>query len=241
MSNDPDHHDRQVVLASNIRSLLCDLTPSTYDEVSPKIEYWIEYVLSEQFTTTDDLAERVAAVAWEDRGSHPDISRFLKEFRDAPRRSEQARSFVDGLCLYILRWFPVATAEDLWENWSHGLVSKRGGRGFIRAASLVGHLIKCGLLGGEPVRQHIFKPLMNRYYNHDNFRKQAVRADAIYQLFTAAGYILLQGLLEPEEVQDCFEKLETRVSIGDINDMENFDAMRLNVRRDSCLHAPTRT
>ena len=235
MSN--DYHDRQAVLASNICGLLCDLAPSTYDEVTPKIEYWIEYVLSEQFTTTNDLAERISAVAWEDRGSHPDISRFLKEFRDASHRSEQARSFVDELCLYLLRWFAVASAEDLWTNWNGGLVSKCGGLGFMRAASFMGHLIESGLIGDEPVRRHIFKPLTNHYYNPENLWKQSVRANAIYKLFTAAGHTLLQGFLEPGEVQDCFKNLEARVPFGNINGIDTWDATRLNVRCDSCLDA----
>jgi len=239
MSN--DYHDRQVVLASNICNLLYDLSSSTYDEIAPKIEYWIEYVLSEQITTTDGLAERVSAVAWEGRGSHPDISRFLKEFRNAPHRSEQARSFVDGLCLYLLRWFAVASAEDLWTNWHKAPVSKSGGPGFIRAASFMGHLIECDLLGREPVRQHIFKPLTNHYYNPGNLSKQSIGANAIYKLFTAAGHTLLQGLLEPEEVQDCFRTLEARVSLGAINGIDVWDATRLNVRCDSCLDTPTET
>ena len=238
MSNEPDYRDRQVVLASNICNLLYGLSPSTYDEVAPKIEYWIEYVLNEQFTTTDDLVERVSAVAWEGRGSYPDISRFLKEFRDAPHRSEQARSFVDRLCLYVLQWFAVASAEDLWENWSSALVSKCGGRGYIRSASFMGNLIERGLLGREPVRQYIFGPLTNHYYNEENPRKQSINANAIYLLFTAAGHTLLQGLLEPEEVQDCFNRLDIRVTFGDINDMDTLDATRLNVRCGSRLDAP---
>ena len=234
MSNEPSY---QVALASNICALLYDLTSSTYDEVAPKIEYWIEYVLDEQFTTIEDLVERVSVVAWDKRSSHPDISRFLKEFRDAPHRSEPARSFVDRLCRHLLRWFAVASTEDLWTNWHMGSVSKTGGVGFIRAAPFVGHLIECGLLDRELVRRHIFKPLMSHYYNQANFSKQSIRADAIYQLFTAARNTLLQGFLEPEEVQVCFEKLETRVSLGAIAGLELFDTARLNVRCDSRLDA----
>ena len=239
MSDEPGYRDRQVVLTSNICNLLYDLSPSTYYEIAPKIEYWIEHVLNEQFTTTNDLVEQVSAVAWEGHGSHPDISRFLKEFRNASHRSEQARSFVDGLCLYVIRWFAVASAEDLWTNWGTALVSKCGGPGFIRSASFVGNLIECGLLDRELVRQHIFKPLTNHYYNIVNNRKQAIKAHAIYQLFTAAGHTLLQGLLEPEEVQDCFSKLDVRVSFGDIGGMDKFDATKLDVRCCSRLNAPT--
>jgi hypothetical protein len=51
-------------------------------------------------------------------------------------------------------------------------------------------------------------------------------------LFTAAGNTLLQGLLEPEEVQDCFKKLETRVSFGGISGMDALDTKKLDVRYD---------
>lgn len=241
MSSKPGYHERQAVLVSNICGLFYDLNSSTYNEVAPKIEYWIEYVLNGEFTTTNELAEQVSTLAWEVRGSHPAISLFLKAFRDAPHRSEQARSFVDRLCLYLLRWFAVASAEDLWENWRSGSVSKSGGPGFIRAASFLGYLIGSGLLDRELVRQHIFKPLMNHYYNRDNLRKQSIRANAIYRLFTAARYTLLQGFLEPEEVQDCFKILEIRVELGDIKEMDTLDATRLTVRCDYCFGAPIGT
>ena len=235
MSNESGYRDRQVVLALNICGLLCDLGTLTYDGIKPKIEYWIEYALTEQFATVDDLVERVSPVAWDTRGSHSDISRFLKEFRKTPHRSEQARSFVDGLCLHVLRWFAVASAEDLWVNWDKSLASERGGPGLIRAASFVGHLIECGLLSRELVRRHILKPLTNHYYNQDNFKKQSIRANAIHQLLTTAGDTLLQGFLEPEEVQDCFRKLETRISLGAINQLDALDTARLDVRCSSCL------
>jgi hypothetical protein len=230
MPNKTDHENRQRVLATNICNLLCDLGPSTYDEITPKIEFWIDYVLDERFATTTDLADRVLQVAWDSRGSQSDISRFLKEFRDAPHRSEQARSFINDLCFSILQWFSVASAEDLWANWTEASVSKNGGPGFMRAASFVGHLIERGLLDHNPVRRHILKPLTAHYYNESNFKKQAIRAHAIYGLFTTAGNTLLQGLLEPEEVQDCFNKLETRVSIGEIGGMDKFDAAKLKVQ-----------
>jgi hypothetical protein len=234
MSSEPGYHNRQPVLAENICNLLYSLSPSTYDEIAPKIEYWIECVIAEQFTTVDDLVERVSSVAWEDRGSQSDISRFLKEFRDAPHRSEGTRSFVDGLCLHVLRWFAVASVEDLWKNWHPhtSLVSKRGGPGFIHAASFVGHLIERGLVGRELARRYLFKPLTTYYYDKDNFSKQSIRANALYKLFTA-GNALLQGLLEPEDVQVCFEKLETWTTLGEINGLELLDAARLNVRCDS--------
>jgi len=236
MSTGSEDH-RQLVLAENICNSLYDLGPSTYDEVAPKIIYWIEFALTEHFTTTSDLAERVSPVAWGTRGSHSDISRFLKEFRDAPHRSGRIKSFVDELCLHVIRWFSVASAEDLWTRWHSGLVSERGGPGFVRAASFVGHLIECGLLGQNLVQRFIFKPLITHFYNKDNFTKQSIRANAIYQLFTAAGNTLLQGLLEPEVVQDCFKKLETRVSLGNVRGLDALDTERLDVRCGSRLDA----
>ena len=95
--------DRHIALSSNISGLLYNLGPSTYDKVAPKIEWWIEYALGERLMTTSDLVEQISPVAWDDRGSHSDISRFLKEFREALHCSEQARSFIDGLCDYVPR------------------------------------------------------------------------------------------------------------------------------------------
>lgn len=230
MSNEADSQSRQLVLSSNICDLLYDLSPSTYDEITPKLEFWIEYVLDERFTTATDLARRVSCVAWENRGSPSDVSRFLKEFRDTPTRSQRTRSFVDKLCHYVIRWFAVASSEDLWSNWQAGSVSECGGPGFVRAASFVGYLIQCGLVDHKLVRRHILKPLMAHYYIPSNSMKQTPRAHAIYQLFIAAGDTLLQGLLEPQEVQDCFEKLEIRVSFGEIKGVDGFDPAKLNVR-----------
>ena len=233
MSHKTDYQNRQCVLALNICNLLYDLRPSTHDEIAPKLEFWIDYMLDEQFTTIADLADRVSCVAWEDSGSHPDISRFLKEFRDAPHRSEQARSFVDELCHSVLQWFSIASSEDVWANWTEGLVSKRGGPGFMHSASFVGHLIECGLIRHGLVRRHILKPLTAHYYNESNLRKQAIRAHAIYNLFTTAGNTLLQGLLDPEEVQDCFKRLDTRVSFDEIGGMGQLDSAKLKVWCDS--------
>ena len=139
------------VLAENIYSLLIPLDSPTYDEISPKIEYWIEFVLTGWFTTIfDHLEEGVLSVAWESRGSHLDISRSLREYRDAPHRSGQTRPVVDELCLRVLRWFTVASAEDLWKSWQTNPVSKRGRPGFVYASSFLGRLIECGLVGREP-------------------------------------------------------------------------------------------
>ena len=237
MSDEPGYHNCKAVLATNICNLLCSLGPSTYNEIAPKIEYWIEYSLTEQFTTIDDLAERVSSVAWREHIPRWHISIFLKKFRGGSHCSEQARTFIDELCFHILRWFAVASAEDLLADSSKALVSKGGGRGFLRAALFVGHLIKHGLLSRELVRRHLSKPLTTHHYNDDNVVKQAVRARAIYNLFTVAENTLLQGFLEPEDVQVCFERLETGISLGEIEGLPAFDVERLNVRCDSCLGA----
>ena len=231
MSNGTGYHNCKAALASNIRDLLRDLEPSTYDEIAPMIEYWVEYGLTEKFTTIVDLVERVSPVAWDTHGSPSDISRFLKEFRDAPHRSEQARSFIDELCLHILRWFAVASTDKFGAEWRDGLVSKGGGPGFIRAASFVGHLIECGLLGRELVRRHLPKPLTtHRYNNNGDAMNQAIRANAIYNLFTIAGNTLLQGLLEPEDVLACFKKMAARIPLGEISGVDTIDAGRFTVR-----------
>jgi hypothetical protein len=108
------YHNRKGPICSKIRSLLLPWKePSKYDQIAPKIEYWIEYVLREDFATVDELVEGVSDVAWDYSGSYADVGRFLKEFRDAPHRSEQARSFVDQLCSHVLRWFAIASVEDL--------------------------------------------------------------------------------------------------------------------------------
>jgi hypothetical protein len=63
MPDGPGYHNRQLALAAKIRALLCSLSPSTYEEIAPNIEYWIEYGITEQFTTIDDLVERVSSVS----------------------------------------------------------------------------------------------------------------------------------------------------------------------------------
>ena len=103
----------------------------------------------------------------------------------------------------------------------------------MRSASFVGHLIECGLIRHGLVRRHILKPLTAHYYNESNLKKQSIRAHAIYNLFTTAGNTLLQGLLEPEEVQDCFIRMDTRVSFDKINGMDQLDPTKLKVWWDS--------
>ena len=209
------YDDRKGPICSKIYSLLILLTnePSKYDELAPKIEYWIEYVLCEQFVTVDELVEGVSGVPWDGGGSFTSVGRFLKEFQDAPQRSGQAKSFVAQLCTYVLRWFAIACVEDFL------MVSKAffcpilssSGPSFIRAASSVGYLIEWGLLEHDLVRRHLIKSLTSHQYSPDDKDSaEAVRANAIYQLFIAAGGTLLQGLLESEDAQVCLGILDTR-------------------------------
>jgi len=235
MSNGYNYGKLQPILAEKICNLFYDLGPSTYDETAPKIEYWIEYVLTEDFIATDDLLGRVSPMAWSTRGSHSDISRFLKEFRDAPHRSDQVRSFVDKLCRLVLRWFAIASAEHLRMDDHYSNVATLGGNTFIRAASFVGHLIECGLLDHDLVRRHLVKPLISHHYINDNDSGKVVRANAIYQLFIVAGNTLLRSVLEPGDVQVCFETLDSQITLGEI---AGLDAARLNVRFDSLFDAP---
>ncbi|KAF9644393.1 hypothetical protein BDM02DRAFT_3263577 [Thelephora ganbajun] len=211
MSANPGYHNRQALISSKIRSLFLALTnkPLEYNQIAPKIEYWIKYVLCERFTTIDELVEAVSHIAWNNDGSYANIGRFLKEFHDAPHRSEHARSFVAQLCLHVLQWFAIASLEDLWNrtNWGDSLVSIHGGESFIHAASSVGHLIEWGLL-------------------------KIVRANAIYQLFIAAGNTLLQGLLEAEDVRVCFGMLDAQALTKKIS---GFDAAKLKELRE--IHA----
>ena len=74
MSKESGDNNRRLIPAENICNLLYSLNSSTYHDVAPKIEYWIEFVLTEPFATTDDLVEWVSSVAWENRGSKSHIS-----------------------------------------------------------------------------------------------------------------------------------------------------------------------
>ena len=173
--------------------------------------------------------ENVSSVAWYSV-SHPSVARFLKEFRDAPYRSKQAKSFVDELCPHVLRWFAAASAENLSVDpdgrfW----VPMEGGEGFVRAASFVGYLIEWGLLTSpDLVRRHLVKPLIAHHYGNGDDAQRSVRAMAIYQLFVAARGSLLQGLLEPEDVRACFKILDTtKITLDGI---AGPDAAKLSVR-----------
>ena len=207
-----DYHDRQISICYKIRSLLITLAnqSSKYDQITPKIEYWIEYVFREDFATVDQLVEGVSGVAWErTSGSYSSVGRFLKEFHDAPHRSEPAKSFVSQLCHYVLRWFAIASTKDLY-CFSGGLVSDDR-HCFTSVASFVGYLIKWELFSHELVRRHLTKCLTN-HHDHDSDRgprtSGAIRARAVYSLLTAGSDPLLRGLLEPDDVRDCFSILD---------------------------------
>ena len=211
------YRSRQGATISKISSLFYSLDPSRYNEVAPKTEFWIVYALAEHLTTVDELVEEVSLVLWNVHPSYASVARFLKEFRDAPHRSEQARSFVDGLCSHILRWFAGASAGGLtvdsggsFRSWG---VAMSDGECYIRAASCVGHLIEWGLLRHELVRQHLAKPLTAHHYGDNQDDQRSVRAMAIYQLFVVARSSLLQGLLDPEDVKACFEALNTKITL----------------------------
>ena len=235
MSNGDGFHNCKTPISSKIRALLIWLTndPPKYDWITRNLEYWIEYVLCGHFMTVDELAEGVSYVAWEDGGSFASVGRFLKGFRDAPHCSEQARSFINQLCSQVLRWFAIASVEyHPYPKQSHGgVIASHGGKGFIRAASFVGHLINSGLLSHELVRQHLIKPQIAHYYGEPPLWNP-VRANAIYQLLIAAGNTLLQGLLEAEDVWVCFEMLDTLSMAGKI---EGYDTARVKVR---CITKP---
>ena len=215
-------------ITSKIRTLLFSFPqdPSGYDEIAPKIEFWIEYVLREQFTTVDELVEGVSYVAWGPHNSGASIARFLKEFRDAPNRSEQARSFVEKLCEHILRWFAIVSVENLLPDECSDLVGDfKKGSSFKGAAWLVGRLIQRGLFSHEVVRRHLVKPLISHHYTDRDDVERSVRVMAIYNLFITARNQLLQGLLDPEDVQTCFKALDTKI----LPKVGNLDPAKLKV------------
>lgn len=215
MSSIPGYHNHKGSIFSKIHSLLILLTnqPSKYDELTQKIEYRIEYVLHEQFATFDELVSGVSDVVWRDGGSFVSVGWFFRGFHDAPHCSEQARTFVAQLCTYVLRWFAIASVEDFWAHVAsqNCSIPSGGAPSFIRTGSLVGSFIEWGLLSHKLVWRHLIKPLTNHHnvYN-DNCSPEAVWANAIYQLFTTAGNTLLQGLLEPADIQVCFGIFDTQ-------------------------------
>ena len=232
MSGESGYHNRGIAISAKISSLLRCLGPATYDSVSPKIEFWIKYALAKQSVDPDDLAKRLSSMAWDSSSfeSNAAIARFFSEFRDAPHCPEQARFFIDGLCSRVLRWFAAAAAENLipWNGYPAGKVANWGGGGFVNAASFVGHLVEGGVLDHELVREHLIEPLIAHHYaENDGGNHKYFRAAAIYQLFAAAGNTLLRGLLEPKDVQVCFEMLSSEIPFGRVTGL---DAGKLQVR-----------
>jgi hypothetical protein len=202
------------LISSKIRSLLISLTnkPSDYDQIAPKIEYWIEYVLRAHFTTVDELVEGVSYVAWEDGGSYASVARFLKEFRDAPHRSEQARSFVTQLCSYVLRWFAIASVESFqWTAMVRWVKLRIRWRERLHPRSIVRWSSHRPRLAEPRARAAASHQATDKPLRRGRVSKKPLweppRANAIYQLFIAAGNTLFQGLLEAEDVRICFETI----------------------------------
>ena len=206
------HRDRDIDVSIRIYSLLSCLDTQTYDEVAAEVGYWTEWALTQQLTTVEKLVEDVSALAWTSHPSPASFARFLKELRDSPRRSAQARSFIDEFCTRVFRSFSAASAEDLEIDWQEGTVANGGGYGFVNAASFIGHLIDCDLLDRELVRLHLIKSLTTHRYPRAETPAETVRVGAIRRLFIIAGDTLVQGLLEPEDVRVCFGILGTRSS-----------------------------
>ena len=203
---------RGAAVSGRIYDLFSCLNTRTYDKVAPTIEYWTELALTQQFTTVGELVELVSILAWSTSRCPASFARFLREFRDQPHRSFQARSFVDEFCTRVFWWFVAASVEDLGMNRYNASVTVGGEYGFMEAALFVGHLIQCGLLNHDLVRLHLIKPLTTHYYPNPKTPAGTVRANAVCQLFAVAGSTLVQGPLEPEDVRVCFEILGTQSS-----------------------------
>ena len=134
------------------------------------------------------------------------------------------------LCSHILQLFTAASAEDilLWNGKNADIVVKQGRSGLMTTVLLVGHLIERGVLDHELVRRHLIKPLIaHNYPGGHNVEHKSSRATAICQLFIAAGNTLLQGLLEPNDIQICFEILSSEISPGRV---VGLNARKLQVR-----------
>jgi hypothetical protein len=96
------------IVSSQIYCLFTCLDTPTYDEVAPKLEYWTELALTQQLATVGKLVERVSEIAWTSYRSPASFARLLKQFRDSPRRSTQAGSFVDDLYTRLFLLFLAA-------------------------------------------------------------------------------------------------------------------------------------
>lgn len=144
------------------------------------------------------FAERSVAFNKLVKQSRASVAHLLKEFRDAPHRSEQAKSFVDELRPYVLRRFVVASAEDL--SMDPGIYSS-------------------GL----------------RLEGMASYTRRRLLDISLNGAFATARNSLLQGLLEPEDIQVCFETSDTKISL---NEIVGLDAAKL-VPLIPMLHAGT--
>lgn len=241
------YQDRGVAVSRKIYTLFTCLDVETYEEVAPKIEYWTEWAFSQQLTTVDKLVEHLSDLAWTTYRCPASFARFLREFRDSPRRSPQAKLFVKEFCARVFWWFAAASAEDLAMAWQKDTVAGGGGCGFVEAASFIGHLIEYDMLDHKLVRQHLVKPLTTHHYSQPGAPEELVRVYAVGRLFVAAGTPLLQGLLEPEDVRLCFKMLEIRLTRDGTTKLEvqcatHPDASRMNplTRGPGTSHDPCR-
>ena len=66
----PGDHNCKTALGDSVGGLLYLLRPSTYDKMTPKIEFWIEYIIKEGFSTPKDLAEQLSDIAWRNHNSN---------------------------------------------------------------------------------------------------------------------------------------------------------------------------
>jgi hypothetical protein len=233
------YDNRSASVSGHIYRLFSYLDTPSYEEVAPKIKYWIEVALTQQLTTIDKLVECVSDIAWTGDRSPASFARLLKELRDSPRRSAQARSFVDDFCTRVFRWFVVASTESLdMSKGYNGNVTRGGGYGFVGVVSFIGHLVERCLLDRDLVRLHLIKPLTAHYYLNPGTSAETVRVNAICQLFVVAGSTLVQGVLEPEDVRVCFEMLGTQSSRS--GGIKGLPAAKLEVQRAIHSGAPHR-
>ena len=81
-----DHYKDPLI--ANVRGFLSFLHPSTYHEMTPKIEFWIETIIKEGFLTAKGLAEQFSEIAWWNDDRNAEIPWLLKEFCDAVEQAQ---------------------------------------------------------------------------------------------------------------------------------------------------------
>jgi len=126
--------------------------------------------------------------------------------------------------------FAAASAETLepWKGTAIGKVGRWGGGGFVNAASFTGHLIERGLPDHDLVRRHLVKPLIAHHYVNADDVGRSFRAMAIYYLFVAAKDTLLQGLLEPEDIEACFKAMDIKTCFNTTDIKACFKTMKMS-------------